>query len=85
MTSELLVDPHDREVAFEMVEKTGAIDHHQCRMKRRDGTLIWIAVSARKITGPDGKTLYYQGFMEDITEQKLLELGLSEKVRELQC
>ena len=85
LTSELLVDPHDREVAFEMVEKTGAIYRHQCRMKRRDGTLIWIAVSARKITGADGKTLYYQGFMEDITEQKLLELGLSKRSGSCMC
>ena len=49
-----------------------------------DGTPIWVSLSARKICGPDGKTLYYQGFMEDITEQKALEVDLGAKVRELQ-
>ena len=80
---ELWVDPHDREAAVEIVEKMGAIQRYPCRMKRRDGTLIWVAVNARKITGPDGKTLYHQGFMEDITEQKALEVDLGAKVREL--
>jgi hypothetical protein len=79
---EIWVDPHDREVVVEMVEKMGAIDHHPCRMKRRDGTPIWIAMSGRKICGPDGKTLYYQGFMEDITEQKALEVDLAANARE---
>ncbi len=79
----LLVDPHDAEVAVEMVEKMGEIDRYPLRMRRPDGAPVWIAVSMRKIPGPDGKTLYYQGFMEDITEQKALELDLSAKVREL--
>jgi PAS domain S-box-containing protein len=80
---ELWADPHDREAAFEMIEKTGSVNRSECRMKRRDGTPIWIAASARKITGPDGKTLYYQGFMEDITEKKALEIDLGARVREL--
>jgi PAS domain S-box-containing protein len=81
---ELMFDPRDPEVAVEMVEKMGEIDRYPLRMKRRDGTPIWIAVTMRKIAGPDGKTLYYQGFMEDITEQKALEVDLGAKVRELQ-
>jgi PAS domain S-box-containing protein len=81
--AELLVDPHDPEVAVEMVEKMGEVNRYPLRMKRSDGTPIWIAVTMRKIPGPDGKTLYYQGFMEDITEQKALEVDLGAKVREL--
>ncbi len=82
-TQELWTDQHDREACVEALEKQGAIDRYECWMKRRDGTPIWIAASARKITGPDGKALYYQGFMEDITEKKALEVDLGAKVREL--
>ena len=82
--AKLLNDPHDAEVAVEMVEKMGEINRYPIKMKRPDGTPVWIAVTMRKIAGPDGNTLYYQGFMEDITEQKALEVDLGAKVRELQ-
>ena len=68
-TRESWADQHDREAGVMALERDGAIHRYPCRMKRRDGTLIWVAISARKFAGPDGKTLYYQGFMEDITEQ----------------
>jgi signal transduction histidine kinase len=37
---------------------------------RQDGTKIWVSISGRKVLGPDGKTLHYSGFVEDITERK---------------
>jgi response regulator RpfG family c-di-GMP phosphodiesterase len=42
-----------------------------------------VSLTARKICAPDGQTLYYQGFIEDVTEQKSLEVDLAAKVREL--
>jgi HD-GYP domain-containing protein (c-di-GMP phosphodiesterase class II) len=40
-------------------------------------------MSERKIYGPGGKTHYYQGFMDDFTDQKAMEVELTAKVREL--
>ena len=82
-TLEFWADQHDREACVMALERDGAIYRFPCRMKRRDGTPIWTAVTERKFTGPDGKSLYYQGFIEDITEQKALEVDLAAKVREL--
>ena len=42
----------------------------QC--KRKDGKPIWISVSEKKSV-TNGRTICYQGFDEDITEQKRLE------------
>ena len=65
------------QACIEALEKQGAIDRYECWMKRHDGTLAWIGFSVRKICGPDGKTLYYQGFLEDMTERKAAEEALN--------
>ena len=76
-TGEYWADQHDRAACVEALEKHGAIDRYECWMKRHDGTLVWVGFSVRRICGPDGKTLYYQGFMVDLTERKTAEEALS--------
>ncbi len=78
------LNPEDRARYTQTLEEHGEIRDFSCQLKRTDGTPIWVSLTARKICGPDGQTLYYQGFIEDVTEQKALELDLKAKVRELQ-
>lgn len=40
---------------------------------RRDGTAIWIAETVRAVRDDDGKLLYYEGLVEDITERRSAE------------
>ena len=75
--------PAERVVFIGVVEQHGRARSGPLQFRRKDGTPFWGIMSERKVCGPDGKTLYYQGFMEDISEQKALELDLSAKVREL--
>jgi PAS domain S-box-containing protein len=77
-------DPAERAAFVRALEQNGQALSGPCQFRRKDGTLFWGIMSARRICGPDGKTLYYQGFMEDITEQKAMEVDLAAKVRELQ-
>jgi PAS domain S-box-containing protein len=77
-------DPAERAALIGAVEQQGKARSGPRQFRRKDGTPFWGIMSERKICGPDGKTLYYQGFMEDITEQKALEVDLGAKVRELQ-
>ena len=42
----------------------------ECQFKRRDGTKFWVSLNTRRVPGPDGRTLFYSGFVEDITERK---------------
>ena len=68
------------------LNKKGKAHSGPSRFKRKDGTLIWGIVTVRRICGPDGKTLYYQGFLEDITEHKAAEDALQkaqEQYREI--
>lgn len=45
----------------------------ELKMKRKDGTPIWIAVTATVIHGDDQAPAYFDGIMEDITERKQIE------------
>lgn len=78
------LNPADRAHYTKLLKDQGQVRNFSCQHKRADGTPIWVSISARKICGPDGQMLYYQGFMEDMTEQARLETALRAKIRELQ-
>jgi PAS domain S-box-containing protein len=73
----------DRARYSQLLEEQGEIDGFSCQLKRTDGTPIWVSLTARRVCGQDGQTLYYQGFMEDITERKAMEVDRVAKIREL--
>ena len=66
-------DPKERSRFLRLVEEQKSVRGHECRLQRKDGTVIWASASCRKIIGPDGQTAYYEGFIEDITERKRAE------------
>ena len=76
--------PEDREPFIAFLEEHGEVRYYPCQFKRADGSPLWVSITARRIAGPDGKTLFYQGFLEDLTEQKKLEAALKATIRELQ-
>ena len=77
------LDGAERAEYARLLEENGAVRDFQCQFKRRDGSLIWISMTAKRIAGPDGKTLCYQGFFEDITEEKRLAVALGNNLREV--
>ncbi len=81
---DLWLAPEDRERYIALMEEQGEVRHYACQLKRGDGSPIWVSVTARRVAGPDGTTLCYQGFLEDLTEQKKLEGALKATIRELQ-
>lgn len=83
-SQQVWLDPAERAAFVKILERQGEVSSGPRQFKRKDGTLVWIIANGRKICGPDGKTLYYQGFMEDITEQQALAADLKARVRELQ-
>ena len=81
---DLWVYPEDRARFLALIEQQGTLRDFQCQLKRKDGKPIWVSSTEKKVTGPDGKTICYQGFNQDITEQKRLEAALRANSRELQ-
>jgi diguanylate cyclase (GGDEF)-like protein/PAS domain S-box-containing protein len=70
---DLYVDPAKRkEISAELVEK-GFISGKEIMLKRKDGTPIWGSVTARAICDQEGKVVYFDGNVTDITDRKRME------------
>ncbi len=62
----------------ERIEREGVLKELEAVWKKRDGSSILVCESARVIRASDGKVLYYDGTVEEITERKRAEEALRE-------
>ena len=73
---QVYVDP-DRGAEFNrLMDTEGKVQNFEYQARRKDGSLIWIAVNGHAIRDEDGTLLYYEGMSEDITGRKTSELQL---------
>jgi PAS domain S-box-containing protein len=61
---------YQRKTFQDTIEKQGYVHGLEYAWKRKDGTNIFIRESSRLIRDENGKSLYYEGTVEDITESK---------------
>jgi len=71
---------YQRKEFLEKIEKDGEINGYDSKWICQDGTAIFVLESARAIRDSQGKTLYYDGTIEDITNYRQLE----EQMRQMQ-
>jgi len=64
------VDPAEREEFKSRIEAQGMIRDFETRLRKKDGTTIWVSLNARTVRDENGHSLYYEGFLQDITERK---------------
>jgi PAS domain S-box-containing protein len=76
LAKQVWLDPNERSRFLELLEKRGVVRDYECRYVRKDGTVFWVSLNSRKVCGPDGNTLYYDDFMEDITDRNRMEDAL---------
>jgi PAS domain S-box-containing protein len=69
-----------RKEFLEKIERDGEVHGYDSKWIRQDGATIFVLESARAIRDSQGKTLYYDGTVEDITKRMLLE----EQMRQMQ-
>jgi two-component system sensor kinase FixL len=62
----------------ERIESQGQLVGFESAWTKRDGTALFVRENARVVRDPQGKTLYYEGTVEDITEKKRTEKNLRE-------
>ena len=71
---QLYIDARDREEFISTLNARGRVTDHEMRMKRRDGSVMWVSSNTRTIHGKEG--VLFQGFMTDITRRKEVEEAL---------
>jgi PAS domain S-box-containing protein len=67
------VNPSVREEFKRRVEEQGEVSGFEYQVYRKDGSKMWLLENARAVRDSNGKTLYYEGTVEDISEHKQLE------------
>jgi len=78
----LYVEAGHREEFVRLMQQNDTLSGFQSRIYRKDGSIIWIEENCRAVRDGQGKLLYYEGTVEDITQHKVMEeaLQLSESL-----
>ena len=72
-TISFYVDPQERLRWQALMERDGIVRDFEFRHLRYDGTTMWVKDTARTVRDRQGRVLYYEGTLEDITERRKLE------------
>jgi PAS domain S-box-containing protein len=64
---------YPRSAFRERIEREGEARGFETAWKRRDGSVVFVRESARAFRANDGRVLYYDGIVEDVTKRRRLE------------
>jgi len=73
---QIYVDPKQRLKFIQLIEEHNSISGFESQVYRRDGNIIWVSENARAVRDEQGKLLYYEGIVENITKRKEAEEAL---------
>lgn len=73
LDGENYLDRNRRREFMELLQKQGAVLNFESQVYRCDRRRIWISENAWAVRDSQGKLLYYEGTVEDITERKRTE------------
>ncbi|HEX3625997.1 MAG TPA: SpoIIE family protein phosphatase [Verrucomicrobiae bacterium] len=79
----LYVETGRREEFVELMQGNDVITGFESKIYRKDQTVIWISENCRAVRDAEGKVLYYEGTVEDITERKHAEEQIRRTTAEL--
>lgn len=78
---QLYIDPDDWTRFLRLIQQQGMASDSEDRMYRKDGSMVWVSISARALRDESGDLVGYESMMVDVTERKEAKSALSE-VRE---
>ena len=74
---QVYVIPERRREFCELMEKNGSVSEFESQMYRKSGNIIWVSEHARCVRDEEGKIIYYEGAIEDITARKEAEQAMA--------
>ena len=79
----LYVEHGRREEFVRLMQENDTLSGFESKIYRKDETIIWIAENCRAVRDAQGRLLYYEGTVEDITERKRAEEQIRRATAEL--
>ncbi len=74
--SRLYVEAGRREEFIRLMQEQDTLNDFESEIFRKDGSTIWISENCRAVRNSEGKLLYYEGTVEDITGRRQAEQAL---------
>jgi len=73
---QLYVEPMRRDDLIALMNREDTLSDFESQVYRKDDSVIWISENIRTVRDANGKLLYYEGSVTDITERKQSEVAL---------
>lgn len=70
ISGSLYAEPGRREEFIRLMQASDTLSGFESRVRRKDGSVIWIRENCRAVRDAQGKLLYYEGTVEDISNQR---------------
>ncbi len=70
ISRKLYVTAGRRDEFVQLMRERGVITGFESEVHRRDGSIIWISENVRAVNDNQGRLLYYEGTVEDVTARK---------------
>ncbi|WP_341735692.1 adenylate/guanylate cyclase domain-containing protein [Microcoleus sp. CAWBG640] len=76
ISEQLYIDAERRREFVVAMDEHNALSGFESRVKRKEGAWIWVSENVRAVRNSQGKLIYYEGTVSDITERKLVQEAL---------
>ena len=76
IANRLYVEPNRREEFVRLMQESDTLSGFVSQIYRKDGSIIWIEENCRAVRDGQGRLLYYEGTVQDITQQRQTEEAL---------
>ncbi len=83
IAAQLYVDASMRKVFVDQISQKGRLVNFEAEIYTRTGERKWIRENVRMVKDEDGNFLYFEGFVDDITELKRNKATIKEQNKEL--
>lgn len=80
---QMFATPEDHLEWREAMEREGTLLRHETQFRRRDGSLIWVEISARALRDGVSGSLFYEGSVEDISARHAHEIEREQLINDL--
>jgi PAS domain S-box-containing protein len=83
ITAQLYVHPEDRDRFLKIRKTKGFVDNFEVEFYKKDKSAFWVVINARAVKDEQGKIIYTEGLIEDITLRKQAEEKLNQSLERL--